>query len=224
MDVANSYKPAAASQPGRTPLCRVGDRDHGLLETAKSLFLERGYAQVSMELIARSAGVAVRTIYMHFGGKLGLLSRVIECDAEREHARAAGLWPAHQHCEATLRAIALNLLSHTLSPTSRSLHADAVAARDFPLALTNDAMQCGPWRGLLDRCFASSAWAERFGPVVESDMLSDMFLGCVIGAHARALRAAPGRVFADRELTAMADLVTRRFLALVAAPALAAAL
>jgi AcrR family transcriptional regulator len=54
-----------------------------LLETAAALFLKNGYTKVSLETIARQAHVAVRTIYVKFGGKAGLLNAVIDASRER---------------------------------------------------------------------------------------------------------------------------------------------
>jgi TetR/AcrR family transcriptional repressor of mexJK operon len=48
-----------------------------LLDTAFSLFLEYGYGNLSLETIARSARVSMRTIYSQFGGKAGLFGAVI---------------------------------------------------------------------------------------------------------------------------------------------------
>ncbi len=40
-----------------------------IVETARNLFITRGYDRVSMNLIAREAGVAVGNIYRYFNGK-----------------------------------------------------------------------------------------------------------------------------------------------------------
>lgn len=54
-----------------------------LIETAGALFLKHGYTKVSLEVIAREAHVAVRTIYVKFGGKAGLLNAVIQSRRDR---------------------------------------------------------------------------------------------------------------------------------------------
>ena len=53
-----------------------------LLQTAGQLFLKNGYTKTSLESIARAAHVAVRTIYVKFGGKAGLLHAVL---ADKRH-------------------------------------------------------------------------------------------------------------------------------------------
>jgi AcrR family transcriptional regulator len=49
-----------------------------ILEAAKRLFLERGYAGATIPRIASEAGVAVETIYRAAPGKSGLLAAVLE--------------------------------------------------------------------------------------------------------------------------------------------------
>jgi TetR/AcrR family transcriptional repressor of mexJK operon len=49
-----------------------------LLDTALRLFLEYGYGNLSLEIIARDARVSMRTIYSQFGGKAGLFGAVIK--------------------------------------------------------------------------------------------------------------------------------------------------
>ncbi len=49
-----------------------------IVEAAHRLFLERGYAGATVELIAQAAEVAPETVYAAFGNKRTLLARVIE--------------------------------------------------------------------------------------------------------------------------------------------------
>jgi TetR/AcrR family transcriptional repressor of mexJK operon len=65
---------------------RSSDREarlHSLIHTAGLLFLKHGYRNVSLEMLAREAHVAVRTIYVKFGGKAGLLNAVLVANRER---------------------------------------------------------------------------------------------------------------------------------------------
>jgi TetR/AcrR family transcriptional repressor of mexJK operon len=182
------------------------------------LFIERGYAQVNMDMIARTAGVALRTIYAQFGGKHGLLRKIIERERERDNLRAALLCLTDLDPERTLAEIAFNLLRQTLSPKLRLLHADATATRDAELAQQIGPEQCGPWRRALGQCFATDAWTARYGVAVHLDTLCDMFVGCVEGAQARARMTAPRTAVEQGELRALADLLTRKFLTAIAAP------
>ncbi|SEG26903.1 transcriptional regulator, TetR family [Actinacidiphila yanglinensis] len=46
---------------------------HDIVDAARRLFLERGYAQVTVPDIAREAGIAVKTVYASAGGKAEIL-------------------------------------------------------------------------------------------------------------------------------------------------------
>jgi AcrR family transcriptional regulator len=60
-----------------------------LLETARSLFAERGYAAVGTEEIVRTTGVTRGALYHHFEGKLELFAAVYEGVEEELMARIA---------------------------------------------------------------------------------------------------------------------------------------
>jgi TetR/AcrR family transcriptional repressor of mexJK operon len=68
---------------GRPKAADVEARTQELLHTAGTLFLTNGYTKTSLEAIARAAHVAVRTIYVKFGGKAGLLAAVLEAKRHR---------------------------------------------------------------------------------------------------------------------------------------------
>lgn len=68
----------ACKSAGRPKAADAEARMHDLVHIAGSLFLKNGYTKVSLESIAREAHVAVRTIYVKFGGKAGLLTAALE--------------------------------------------------------------------------------------------------------------------------------------------------
>ncbi|GAA1650958.1 TetR/AcrR family transcriptional regulator [Actinoplanes couchii] len=64
-----------------------------ILQHARRLFLERGYAHVTVPEIARAAGVAPQTVHASTGGKSGILSallRPIIDDTTAREANATG--------------------------------------------------------------------------------------------------------------------------------------
>jgi TetR/AcrR family transcriptional repressor of mexJK operon len=84
--------PMSKSLPADIPACKSAGRPkasdaearlHDLVQTAGTMFLKCGYGKVSLEAIAREAHVAVRTIYVKFGGKAGLLSAALEQRRDR---------------------------------------------------------------------------------------------------------------------------------------------
>jgi AcrR family transcriptional regulator len=56
---------------------RVDVTRKAILDAARRLFAERGYARTPVRLLAREAGVAVRTVYLAFGSKQGVLSALV---------------------------------------------------------------------------------------------------------------------------------------------------
>ncbi|GAA2344334.1 TetR/AcrR family transcriptional regulator [Streptomyces violaceusniger] len=64
-------------------IVRLRDRREALtlraiLDAARGLFAERGYARTPIRLIAQEAGVAPQTIYAHFGSKAGVLTGLVD--------------------------------------------------------------------------------------------------------------------------------------------------
>ena len=68
---------------GRPKASDVEARMQDLIDAAARLFLTNGYTRTSLESIARAARVAVRTIYVKFGGKAGLLEAVLKSRREQ---------------------------------------------------------------------------------------------------------------------------------------------
>jgi AcrR family transcriptional regulator len=87
-----------------------------LVEAARRLFAERGYADVGTEEIVRAAGVTRGALYHHFDGKRDLLRVVYEeLEAELAQELADRFTPGAGALE-TLRAGAEMFLDHCLEP------------------------------------------------------------------------------------------------------------
>jgi AcrR family transcriptional regulator len=65
---------------GRVPLRRrqALETRREIARAARSLFAERGYAATSVEVVAKEAGVAARTVYAIFGTKKAILAAICE--------------------------------------------------------------------------------------------------------------------------------------------------
>lgn len=75
----------APRSPRRTQAERSEATREALIEAARALFAEHGYAGVGTEEIVRAAGVTRGALYHHFGGKVDLFEAVYE-RVERELA------------------------------------------------------------------------------------------------------------------------------------------
>ena len=49
-----------------------------IIEAARKLFIERGYAGATLDAIAQEAGVAVETVYASFGNKRAILTKLMD--------------------------------------------------------------------------------------------------------------------------------------------------
>ena len=67
---------ASASQQG-TKAGVIAEKDRAIVLAARENFLRGGFAGASMDAIAESAGVSVKTIYSHFSNKDELFSKVM---------------------------------------------------------------------------------------------------------------------------------------------------
>lgn len=78
-----AYSIAMIKHAGRPRAADLEARNKNLIETAGQLFVNNGYGKVSLEMIAREAHVAVRTIYVKFGGKSGLFRAVLVANRDK---------------------------------------------------------------------------------------------------------------------------------------------
>jgi AcrR family transcriptional regulator len=63
-----------------------------ILESARELFVERGYARTTVAAVAANAGVSPETIYLTLGGKRGLLEGVMDITGPHESAADDDSW------------------------------------------------------------------------------------------------------------------------------------
>lgn len=78
--MAETAKGAASVPRGRREAQARATRRR-IVEAAASLFVTHGYAATTLEQIAASAGVAVQTVYFHFGNKRTVLAQVVDVAA-----------------------------------------------------------------------------------------------------------------------------------------------
>jgi AcrR family transcriptional regulator len=60
-----------------------------IVEAARGLFAEHGYAGTTMEMLARASGVAVETVYAIFGNKRAILARLVDVSVGGDEAPVA---------------------------------------------------------------------------------------------------------------------------------------
>lgn len=87
-----------------------------LLDTARNVFSERGYADTSMDDLTAQAGLTRGALYHHFTDKKGLLAAVVEqIDAEMD-ARLQAISDTHENAWQNLRERCRSYLHMALEP------------------------------------------------------------------------------------------------------------
>jgi AcrR family transcriptional regulator len=153
-----------------------------ILAAAKRTFLEGGFGAVSMDTIAREAGVSKATVYAHFAGKEELFGAVIGRECEE---RFAGFSPPEldpRDVRASLRMLARGFLDLLLSPDAIALHRIILAeVTRFP-ALGDVFWRAGPERNLAQiEAFLRSAAAAGSLDLGDTRLAAEQFVGLVRG-------------------------------------------
>ncbi|HUC71413.1 MAG TPA: TetR/AcrR family transcriptional regulator, partial [Stellaceae bacterium] len=133
------------SERNETP---AGGKVESILAAAKRSFLESGFGAVSMDTIAREAGVSKATVYAHFAGKEELFGAVIggECQRYLADFSAGELDPGE--VRASLTTLGRRFLGLLLSRDAIALHRIILGeVSRFP-ALGEVFWRAGPERNL----------------------------------------------------------------------------
>jgi TetR/AcrR family transcriptional repressor of mexJK operon len=106
-------------QPTRTRQC-AEDRRKLILAAAQKVFLERGYANASIDAVVELAGGSKATVYQQFGNKEGLLGALVTEGAE-ELAHLVQDLPLDGALEESLRAFGRGYLGLIMRPERLAL-------------------------------------------------------------------------------------------------------
>jgi TetR/AcrR family transcriptional repressor of mexJK operon len=100
----------------------VASKAESILAAAKRSFLAAGFGAVSMDAIAREAGVSKATVYAHFAGKEELFGAVIGRECERYLASFSAGELDPRDVRASLTVLGRRYLELLLSPDAIALH------------------------------------------------------------------------------------------------------
>jgi TetR/AcrR family transcriptional regulator, mexJK operon transcriptional repressor len=153
-----------------------------ILAAAKRTFLASGFGTVSMDTIAREAGVSKATVYAHFAGKEELFGAVIgrECGLYFARFSAGELDPAN--LRASLVVLGRRYLELVLSPDAIALHRIILGeVTRFP-GLGEVFWRAGPERQRLQiEAFLKSAVASGTLTVPDARLAAEQFVSLVRG-------------------------------------------
>jgi len=184
-DAANDSpdSPCYGKAAGRPRAADKEARLQSLLHTATKLFLEKGYSKVSLEMIAREAHVAVRTIYVKFGGKAGLLNAVITNGRAHFFAGMSDMEADPRPFREVMADFALRFLELVTAPAFVSLHRMVVAEARTTPELADTFFQAGPLRTRqeLMRFFGRADIRAELRPEIPAETLAVHVLACIMG-------------------------------------------
>jgi AcrR family transcriptional regulator len=159
-----------------------------ILDAATASFLAHGYATTTIEALARTCGVAKRTIYARWNGKPALFRAVLE-RLMAKWLSAAGDWGNPEDLERALDVAAERILSVALTSEAvalqRLLIAEGARFPELPLMMSQAGAGEGITRiaALLDR-----AVAEGTVPPQDTVFAAEQFQHLVLaGPQRRAL-------------------------------------
>jgi TetR/AcrR family transcriptional regulator, mexJK operon transcriptional repressor len=78
---------------------------------AERVFLELGFSDATMQIVASRAGASKETLYRHFGSKEGLFSEVVRARSLRVHRNLEREFSQHNDPREVLRRLGFNLLN-----------------------------------------------------------------------------------------------------------------
>ncbi|GAB3416185.1 TetR/AcrR family transcriptional regulator [Flindersiella endophytica] len=161
---------------------RNPETDRAILQAALSLFIERGIEGMSIEQVAKRAGVGKLTVYRRWASKEELAAHAIEWMVEESRD-----WPSNGEMA---QADAAQLLESTLD-TSAELAASqefrALVARILGCSVSHPSLLATYWKHyILPRRAAAGAMLQQakqagtVSPDADVDVLIDMMAGAVV--------------------------------------------
>jgi TetR/AcrR family transcriptional repressor of mexJK operon len=198
------------------PLGEASPKRRQVIDAATELFLTQGYGAVSMDAVARAAGVSKATLYAHFASKEALFATIMR-DRSANNQLDASLFPEHvSNLRATLETMGRRITRFMLQERTLAIYRIALAeAARFP-ELGRTFFDNGPGKF----CTHGPAWLARQQAAgllraVDLDVASNQFLALLrSGLFLRAslaLEPAPTEAEIDATVAAAVDTWLRAF-------------
>ncbi len=135
-----------------------GERREQILDATKALSRERGFHDISIDAVARRAGITRPIVYGHFGDLPGLLNALVDREGERASSQLAALLPTD-----LTEGDPLEILSAALRAFLRAVESDPATWRLvlLPAEGTPDALR---ERFMRERSEVTAQLAAAVGP------------------------------------------------------------
>lgn len=169
-------------QAGRPRAADLEARNNNLIETAGQLFLKLGYGKVSLELIAREAHVAVRTIYVKFGGKSGLFKAVLIANRDKFIAPEQ-MATDNRPLKVVLGELSEHFLDMITAPEALEVQRMVISEARTDPEVAHSFFDAGPrqTREILANFFARPDIREQLRDDLPFDQLPIFLFNCVLG-------------------------------------------
>lgn len=122
-------------------------KSRAVLDAAAELFLAQGFAAVSMDAVARQAGVSKATLYAHFPGKDALFAAMVAERCDRLAAEAEALASHGNGTEGALRLLCRTVLRFLVAPSTLAIHRIVQAEAGRVPGLSEAFYAAGPGAG-----------------------------------------------------------------------------
>ncbi|WP_404380599.1 TetR/AcrR family transcriptional regulator [Caenispirillum salinarum] len=185
----SSCSETAASAPAKAET-RSERKRRCILEAARALFADHGYAATSIDMVVERAGVSKPTVYGHFKSKDDLFAAAVQAqaDAFTGHTCEVMSLPA----EKGIRAVGQMYLDMVTGPEALAMHrAIAAEGHNFP-ELAQTFYESGPARvaGIMEE-YLRALDARGALAVPDPGLAAEMFLGMLRVAFYRAVFGLP---------------------------------
>jgi len=208
--MAKSLKAAESPPPSRRPPGE--DRRQAILEAAREVFLERGYAETNIDAVVERAGASKATVYALFGNKDGLFNAVTTLCGTQFAAVVEGVEISSSPAE-NLRRLARTYCKGAFHPTTLAMYRLAVGESGRRPDSGDVFYRLGP-RVIIGAVAKFFRECAEKGVIETSDpeQLADCFLAALRGTLFNRAAMNPTRIPTQPELEQHIDFVVDTFL------------
>jgi len=182
---------------------------------AEQVFLELGFTEATMQIVATRAGASKETLYRHFGCKAELFSEVMNARCERFMSGAEEACSSANEPAVALKAVGLAVLNLIVSPSGLSVYRLVVSETLRAPELGQIFYELGP-KKLYTRVADYLAMMTKAGKLDCPDPLicAELFLGAVNSGHQMRELVMPNKtIITEERKNAYVDEAVQMFLA-----------
>ncbi|MEM1240250.1 MAG: TetR/AcrR family transcriptional regulator [Cyanobacteria bacterium P01_H01_bin.26] len=201
------------SKGGRPASGTLEQRLEQLLEDSTQVFVQHGYGSTSMDLIARKAHVAKRTIYQHFGDKEQLFGAVVRHRINSLYTLFPEIEKTTDPIEQVLTRFAHELLAVVLAPESINLERIVIGeASRFP-ELANQFYNNAPKQAIVAITkYLTRQQQKGTLQLTDPEVASMQFFSLILGEFQRQARLGIGQPYSTEQIDRHVDGAVRFFL------------